>query len=688
MPIWLPKHALPTSWFRSAFEMPKVKQSSIRNRRYQSSLRAEQLRQARSKRKVSTDKANDASEQLLSVASRLEPTPSSSSCSDAAIPSTSSASSPLNFATLRSEEYQISNPRSDSDDSFDGDASDVSDSESDDQLSDSDGMPSETQNPELPTTICDLREVGDLFAICACPGCGHTALQLTSDEGKSKGLAICLQLTCSNCHEVVGKRYTSARMPNENCFEINRRSVVASIMCGFGSKKFNKLCEALNIPGLNHKTFHKHCDSLYAMTPEIKKHILQLAVQAVRYEHQQLDQALGNEEVYNISVSYDGSWLTRGHSSQIGVSCVIDLLTGLCVDFHVMSKYCQTCETTGKKMEAVGPVAYQVWYQDHMSECQKNFDGTSGMMEVEGAKVIWLRSTDEKLRYTTILSDGDCKTYNELCKLQPYGPDCPIVKEECINHVAKRLGTALRNIVSDCSKRGITLGGRGEGRLTQTAITKLQAYYTKAVRSHTDNVVDMQNAIWASWFHCISTDAEPHHRRCPQGRESWCFFNRAVAQGLPPPPHKDHLGTHLNREVAEHVLPVYKKLADLELLKRCQQGKTQNRNECLHNMIWSRCPKNQFASRSKVEVAVLLAVGEFNEGSSGSQTYLSAQGLHVGNNTVRLGVTRDNVRRSNSQRVKDLKNKQRREKIRLAKQKERRRQEQAEGGPAYIAGGF
>ena len=45
------------------------------------------------------------------------------------------------------------------------------------------------------------------------------------------------------------------------------------------------------------------------------------------------------------------------------------------------------------------------------------------------------------------------------------------------------------------------------------------------------------------------------------------FFNRAIAQGLHPPPHKDHLGTPLNREVAEHVLPVYKRLADVELLR-------------------------------------------------------------------------------------------------------------------------
>ena len=94
------------------------------------------------------------------------------------------------------------------------------------------------------------------------------------------------------------------------------------------------------------------------------------------------------------------------------------------------------------------------------------------------------------------------------------------------------------------------------------------------------------------------------------------------------------------------MLPVYKRLADVELLRSYQLGKRENRNECLKNVIWSRCPQNQFASCSKVKVAVVLAIGEFNEGFSASQTYLLAQGLQVGSNTVRLGVTRDSTRHS------------------------------------------
>ena len=162
-----------------------------------------------------------------------------------------------------------------------------------------------------------MNKVADLFATCACPGCGHAALH-TCDIEVSKGLALCLQVARSNSHEVVGKNYTSARTPTAS--KINGRSVVASIMCGFGAKKFNKLREALNIPGFNQKTFHNHCAAVYALTPEIKQHSLQLVVRAVRHEHQQLDQTLAHD-IYNIAVTYDASWSTWGHSSQIGVTC-------------------------------------------------------------------------------------------------------------------------------------------------------------------------------------------------------------------------------------------------------------------------------------------------------------------------------------------------------------------------------
>lgn len=104
---------------------------------------------------------------------------------------------------------------------------------------------------------------------------------------------------------------------------------------------------------------------------------------------------------------------------------------------------------------------YEVWYADHSKSgrCEKNYDGSSGAMEVHVANVLWKRSIDvSQMRYTEILSDGDSKTFLSLSKSKIYD-DKQIVKEECINHVAKRLGTALRNKVKEWKVKGVCLGG-------------------------------------------------------------------------------------------------------------------------------------------------------------------------------------------------------------------------------------
>ena len=70
-------------------------------------------------------------------------------------------------------------------------------------------------------------------------------------------------------------------------------------------------------------------------------------------------------------------------------------------------------------------------------------------MEAEGAKQLFSRSLEKHaIRYTPYVGDGDSKSYVEVCKLQPYGPSFFIPKEDCIAHVSKRMGTALRNLLT------------------------------------------------------------------------------------------------------------------------------------------------------------------------------------------------------------------------------------------------
>ena len=95
-------------------------------------------------------------------------------------------------------------------------------------------------------------------------------------------------------------------------------------------------------------------------------------------------------------------------------------------------------------------------------------------------------------------------------------------------------GHCTQETVDADKETGVTLGGRGEGKLTNGAITKLSAYYGTAIRAHPNNLSDMQDAVLATFHHVSSTDGKPQHDLCPKGKESWCFFQWALAEGKDP----------------------------------------------------------------------------------------------------------------------------------------------------------
>ncbi|GFV56678.1 uncharacterized protein TNCV_4651741 [Trichonephila clavipes] len=124
----------------------------------------------------------------------------------------------------------------------------------------------------------------------------------------------------------------------------------------------------------------------------------------------------------------------------------------------------------------------------------------------------------------------------------------------------------------------------------------------------------MQNSIYATLHHSISTDQKPQHSKCrPIGADSCCFYQSAKAKGQKSGLHKQYVGTPINESFLPHILPIYQRLASNELSERCINCGTQNANESLHNMIWSKFPKEIFASKNRVKNAVLEAICEFNK---------------------------------------------------------------------------
>ncbi|XP_012945262.1 uncharacterized protein LOC106013609 [Aplysia californica] len=542
------------------------------------------------------------------------------------------------------------------------------------------GSPDQEVSTLLPSTIVELETLKPLFSGLLCPTCCSPSLSLESNEHRNSGLAISLVVKCESCGDQLSSTMTSSK--SGSVFDVNRRAVAAACATGMGHAGLSNFSEIMNVPSLHHKTFAVHTTAISDKCSIFSRDILKKSVQKVKEAYQEQ-----TSDVKDIHVSFDGSWQKRGHTSKSGIGLAIERKTGLIVDYEVLTSYCPQCATTGKRLERENILKYERWFSSHKPFCSANYEGPSGGMEKEAALSIWSRSIlKHQLRYVSMISDGDAKTISELHALDPY-PGTSVQKHECVNHVGKRLGKALQNIVTEKSKAKpkITLGGKGHGKLRPEVIKALQGYYTNAIRKHT-SVPTMKQAVMAILDHCSSTDEDHHHENCPKGEDSWCFFQKAEARGLPPGSHVDNIGTPLCQLVADHVRPIFTRLSTDDLLGRCVLQSTQNANESAHAVIWARCPKHQFVHRNRLSIAVAIGVAEFNFGASSSRDFLTTLNLPVGRETKRRGEKRDHTRTVKSQVAATEKAK----KYRQIKADARQREEQRmidTYGEFYVSGG-
>ncbi|GFU72834.1 uncharacterized protein TNCV_2782991 [Trichonephila clavipes] len=123
-------------------------------------------------------------------------------------------------------------------------------------------------------------------------------------------------------------------------FDVNMRIVQGILSLGLGYSALETFCMHMHLSIMSSKTFNSYKAKV------LNGHLVgsnQLLCD-VRKNVREAYDSKNDKDIVDIRVSYDGSWLKRGHTSNIGVRCVIDLLTGFVIDYEVMSKRCGECE--------------------------------------------------------------------------------------------------------------------------------------------------------------------------------------------------------------------------------------------------------------------------------------------------------------------------------------------------------
>ena len=150
------------------------------------------------------------------------------------------------------------------------------------------------------------------------------------------------------------------------------------------------------------------------------------------------------------------------------------------------------------------------------------------------------------------------------------------------------------------------------------------------------------------------------HSMCPRTSDSWCKFqadkvnNTNLYKYKPGPP----------AIIRDIIKPVFMDLSNVNLLKKCLHGQTQNNNESINGVIWKRCPKDIFAGRIALEIGVASAIINFNDGISGVLKVLKNLRVEPGRNCIAYCKQNDNNRIRNMESKSTADVKQRRKQLR------------------------
>lgn len=441
------------------------------------------------------------------------------------------------------------------------------------------------------------------------------------------GLGFKIMLECKNCDP----RYIVSSERIGQSYTINRRFIFVMRILGLGLAGCNKFCGLMDLASsfLHKSSYDFYATKIHECVKIVAEKLFSLAAEE---EKNQTCKENDLTDTTDVIVSGDGTWKRRGFASLYGVSTLIGYYSGKVLDVFVKSSYCKSCENWKQKLTTE---EYNEWHTKHVEddECRANHQGAAGNMEASSILEMFQRSLEKYgLRYTSYIGDGDSKTFTKIVNAKPYGENVVIIKKECVGHVQKRMGTRLRELVKKSVKEIIVNGKKvmkkilsGKGKLTAKLIDKLTIYYGLAIRRYSNSVEDMNNAIWATYYHYASTDENPQHEKCPGGANSWCAWQRASATNSLTSFKHDYVP--LSTDILSSIKPIYEDLSKETLLERCLGGFTQNNNESINQLIWKISPKIIPAGAKTVEIAAYVASCTFNEGISSGETTMSFETL-------------------------------------------------------------
>ena len=230
---------------------------------------------------------------------------------------------------------------------------------------------------------------------------------------------------------------------------INYAHVAAFLDNGLGYSGLRHYCKYFNARCLNEATFIVYARQVIQDVILDTEENLQCNARIVRRAFQTQLEA---DQIIDLTVAYTTTYHQWGSDFCLVGGAVIELQTGLVLDYDVANMYCHVCKINSRKIVTMTPAEMTNWFTKHQDTCEikewcdeLDHDAEEGVKEIEPkylecfiAKKIWCRSVDKLgFRYTTLIHESDEKIHSELLRSAPYG-DMPVLIDSMTSCFSRR----------------------------------------------------------------------------------------------------------------------------------------------------------------------------------------------------------------------------------------------------------
>ncbi|GFY63057.1 uncharacterized protein TNIN_185901 [Trichonephila inaurata madagascariensis] len=178
-----------------------------------------------------------------------------------------------------------------------------------------------------------ISTISSILLVSCCLKCHKP---LTINENSTRSLCPNFEIHCKNCGSVCTFSSCENTGNKHNALEINRSSILAMRCIGQALESLKTFYAVMSLPNLVEQ---KSYDIIHNKLSLVKKEVAEESMKRTAVE----ENSSATDNL--LTVSGDGTWKTRGHSSLIGVCTEIGAETSKVLDREVLSSFCKGCDS-------------------------------------------------------------------------------------------------------------------------------------------------------------------------------------------------------------------------------------------------------------------------------------------------------------------------------------------------------